>query len=120
MRLLRTLIGPSIVFLIAAWLIVLISSSWIDYHHMQPELEKQYIARQLKVLKELTGEYPCGWYYGRLSPRSKALVHEVYKEHGIPLLWESDSYNDDLPYWTDVPAESGTEKPEGMLMVPYT
>jgi len=87
---------------------------------MQPELEKQYIARQLKVLKDLTGEYPCGWYYGRLSPRSKALVHEVYKEHGIPLIWESDSYNDDLPYWVDVPAESGSEKPEGMLMVPYT
>lgn len=87
---------------------------------MPADQEKLYIARQLKVLKDMTGEYPCGWYYGRLSPRSRALVHEVYKEHGIPLVWESDSYCDDLPYWSDVPAEAGSEKPEGMLMVPYT
>jgi len=93
---------------------------WLDYHSMPPELEKEYIVRQLKVLKELTGEYPAGWYYGRLSPRSKALVHEVYKEQGVPLLWQSDSYCDDLPYWVDVPAEAESEKPEGMLMVPYT
>ncbi|KAK1045573.1 hypothetical protein LTR33_015170 [Friedmanniomyces endolithicus] len=93
---------------------------WIDYHDMSPELEKAYIFRQLEVLKKLTGEYPVGWYYGRLSPRSRGLVHEVYKEMGVPLVWESDSYCDDLPYWVDVAAEKGDEKPEGMLMVPYT
>ena len=93
---------------------------WLDYHSMPPDLEKEYIERQLKVMKELTGEYPGGWYYGRLSPRSKTLVHEVYREHGIQLAWESDSYCDDLPYWVDVPAEKDEEKPEGMLMIPYT
>ena len=93
---------------------------WIDYHPMPAEQEKQYIERQLKAVKDITGEYPCGWYYGRLSPRSRALVHEVYKEQGIPLLWESDSYCDDLPYWVDVPAEKDSPNPEGMLMVPYT
>lgn len=93
---------------------------WIDYHAMPPELEEAYIVRQLTVLKELTGEYPAGWYYGRLSPRSRALVQEVYREQGVPLVWESDSYSDDLPYWVDVPAEAGQEKPKGMLMVPYT
>ncbi|KAK4550633.1 hypothetical protein LTR36_000212 [Oleoguttula mirabilis] len=93
---------------------------WIDYHGMPAELEKEYIVRQLKVLKELTGEYPAGWYYGRLSSRSRGLVHEVYKEQGIPLIWEADSYADDLPYWVDVPAEAESATPEGMLMVPYT
>ena len=93
---------------------------WIDYHSMPPEQEKEYICRQLQVLKEMTGEYPCGWYYGRLSPQSRALIHEVYKEQGVPLAWESDSYCDDLPYWVDVPAEKDAAKPEGMLMVPYT
>ena len=87
---------------------------------MPPELEKQYIVRQLEVLKKLTGESPAGWYYGRLSPRSRGLVHEVYKEQGIPLMWESDSYADDLPYWIDVPAEVEVEDPKGMLMLPYT
>jgi hypothetical protein len=62
------------------------------------------------------------WYYGRLSPRSRALVWEVYKEMGIPLLWQSDSYEDDVPYWVDVPGEQGLEEKEreGMLMVPYS
>lgn len=30
------------------------------------------------------------------------------------------SYADDLPYWVDVPAEKDEEKPEGMLMIPYS
>jgi peptidoglycan/xylan/chitin deacetylase (PgdA/CDA1 family) len=93
---------------------------WIDYHPMPVEQEKEYIFRQLKSIKDLTGEYPAGWYYGRLSPRSKALVWECYREMGIPLAWESDAYNDDLPYWVDVPAEKDAEKPEGMLIIPYT
>jgi peptidoglycan/xylan/chitin deacetylase (PgdA/CDA1 family) len=93
---------------------------WIDYHSMPAELEKEYIDRQLESLKKLTGEYPGGWYYGRRSPRSRALVHEVYREKGIPLAWESDSYADDLPYWVDVPAEEGSDEAEGMLIVPYT
>jgi len=29
---------------------------WIDYHGMPVELEKEYILRQLKVLKDLTGQ----------------------------------------------------------------
>ena len=93
---------------------------WIDYHSMPPDQEKEYILRQMKVLKSLTGEYPAGWYYGRLSPRSRALIYEVYKELGAPLAWESDSYCDDLPYWIDVPAEKDSANPEGMLMIPYT
>lgn len=93
---------------------------WIDYHPMPVELEKEYILRQLKSIKALTGEYPVGWYYGRLSPRSKALVHEVYKEQDLELAWESDAYNDDLPYWVDVPAEKHSKHAEGMLMIPYT
>jgi hypothetical protein len=39
---------------------------------------------------------------------------------GIPLLWESDSYADDVPYWVDVPAEADSPNPEGMLMIPYS
>lgn len=93
---------------------------WIDYHSMPEKLEKEYLVRQMEVLKRLTGNYPEGWYYGRLSPRSRALVHEVYRELEAPLVWESDSYADDLPYWTDVPAEAGSAQAEGMLMVPYT
>lgn len=60
-----------------------------------------------------------GWYYGRLSPHSIALVHEVYEEMNLPLLYESDAYSDDVPFWVDVPAEKNEENPKGMLMIPY-
>ena len=39
----------------------------------------------------------------------------MYKERGIPLVYNADSYADDLPYWLEVP---GTD--EAMLMVPYS
>jgi peptidoglycan/xylan/chitin deacetylase (PgdA/CDA1 family) len=93
---------------------------WIDYHSMSAEEEKEYIRKGINAIKEVSGVYPKGWYYGRLSPRSHALVWDVYKEMGLPLLWESDTYADDVPYWVDVPAEKDSPNPEGMLMVPYS
>lgn len=67
---------------------------WLDYHACPEELEREYILRQMEVVKGLIGKYPGGWYYGRLSPRSKALVWECYEELGAELKWESDSYCD--------------------------
>jgi peptidoglycan/xylan/chitin deacetylase (PgdA/CDA1 family) len=87
---------------------------------MPPEKEKAYIKKEIETIARICGEPPKGWYYGRLSSRSQALVWEVYKEMGVPLLWDSDSYADDLPYWVDVPAEKGEGKPAGMLMIPYS
>lgn len=93
---------------------------WIDYHDMELEEEKAMIRKGIEAIKNVAGVYPKGWYYGRLSPRSHALVWEVYKEIGILLLWNSDTYADDVPYWVDVPAEKDEENPQGMLMVPYS
>jgi hypothetical protein len=76
--------------------------------------------KEIESLTKTCGAPPKGWYYGRLSSRSQALVWEVFKEMGLPLVWESDSYADDLPYWIDVPAEKDEEKPQGMLIVPYS
>ncbi|KIX95230.1 uncharacterized protein Z520_09147 [Fonsecaea multimorphosa CBS 102226] len=101
---------------------------WVNYEDMPAEQEKEMIRKGLESLKAVTGEYPVGWYYGRLSSRSRALVWDVYDEMGLPLLWQSDSYSDDIPYWVDVPAEQAMvaegkrnkENCVGMLMVPYT
>ncbi|KUJ06857.1 chitin deacetylase 1 [Mollisia scopiformis] len=93
---------------------------WIDYHGMKPDEEKEYIIRQLESLKKSTGQYPVGWYYGRLSPYSKGLLHEVFSEMNLPLLYEADTYADDIPYWVDVPVEKDHSSPRGMLMMPYT
>lgn len=92
---------------------------WLTYQGMTVELEKQYVKRQLDSLKKSTGSYPVGWYYGALSPCSKAIIHEVFEEMGLPLLYESDAYCDDVPYWVDVPAEKNSASPKGMLMIPY-
>lgn len=92
---------------------------WVNYVGMGIELEKEYIERQLESLKKTTGKYPVGWYYGAISAHSKALIHEIYEKKGIPLLYESDTYSDDLPYWADVPAEKELKNPKGMLMIPY-
>ena len=48
-------------------------------------------------MTELTGAAPLGWYTGRDSPQTRRLV----VEHG-GFLYDSDSYADDLPYWTRV------------------
>ncbi|KAH8812241.1 possibe polysaccharide deacetylase [Xylogone sp. PMI_703] len=93
---------------------------WVNYVGMTTELEKEYVIRQLQSIKKTTGAYPLGWYYGALSPCSKAIIHEVYEEMNIPLLYESDTYSDDLPFWVDVPSEKQSDNPKGMLMIPYS
>jgi peptidoglycan/xylan/chitin deacetylase (PgdA/CDA1 family) len=65
------------------------------------------MAQAVQILKELTGAAPVGWYTGRDSPNTRRLV----VEHG-GFLYDSDSYADDLPYWTRV-----ADRPH--LVVPY-
>ncbi|KAH9272379.1 60S ribosomal protein L44 [Batrachochytrium salamandrivorans] len=56
---------------------------------------------------------PVGWYTGRIGPNSRNLVLEEYKKLGLELLYDSDAYNDDLPYWVKAQGE-------GHLVIPYT
>ena len=93
---------------------------WIDHANLSVEAEKQHIRDGITSLKKLAGYAPKGWYYGRPSPQSRALIPLVYEEMGEELLWASDTYADDLPYWTDLPHERGSANPKGCLMVPYS
>jgi allantoinase len=70
---------------------------WIDYGPKAPEAEREHIARTLETIERLTGQRPLGWYTGRPSLNTRRLV----VEHG-GFLFDSDDYNDDLPYWVDV------------------
>jgi peptidoglycan/xylan/chitin deacetylase (PgdA/CDA1 family) len=67
----------------------------------------------LNIIKQLTGVMPRGWYTGRDSPNTRRLV----VENGN-LLYDSDYYGDDLPFWTEVETADGRLKPH--LVVPYT
>jgi len=81
---------------------------WIDYQAMPIAEERAHLQRAVATLTELCGERPLGWYTGRTSPNTRALVVE---EGGF--LYDSDAYNDDLPYWVTVGG-----KPH--LVIPYT
>lgn len=83
------------------------------------EAERDHIRRCIKAIDKICGTPPRGWYTGRLSPRTKTLVLEVYQEMKIPLLWNSDSYADDVPYWLDLPGE-GLPSQRSILMLPYS
>lgn len=70
---------------------------WIDYQAMPVEQEREHIARTVETIERLTGSRPLGWYTGRPSLETRRLV----VEHG-GFLFDSDDYNDELPYWVAV------------------
>jgi len=80
---------------------------WLDYRDIREDTERQHIRRTLEIIERICGKRPVGWYTGRVSHNTRRLLRE---ECG--LLYDSDAYNDDLPYWlTGSPAH---------LVVPYT
>jgi len=89
---------------------------WISYQSVDIATERAHMAEAIAALREVFGAAPLGWYTGRDSPNTRRLV----VEHG-GLLYDSDSYADDLPYWTRVksgPDNAPREVPH--LVVPYT
>lgn len=94
---------------------------WLDIWDYDLQAEKDYIVESLKLLREVSGEMPVGAYYGRGTPNTKALFPEAFREAGGEMLWCSEAYNDDVPYWVDLPAENNLkdEDKKGMLIVPY-
>lgn len=83
---------------------------WIDYQYMDEAQEREHLLKAIEILTDLTGERPLGWYTGRTGPNTRRLVME---EGGF--LYDSDTYDDDLPYWEPV---TPTGKPH--LVIPYT
>ena len=83
---------------------------WIDYQYVDEKTEKEHIKDCISVLTECLGKRPVGWYTGRNSPNTRRLVIE---EGGF--LYDSDTYDDDLPYWADE-LESNNKH----LIIPYT
>jgi allantoinase len=70
---------------------------WIDYQLVPEAVERADILKNVEVITRLIGRRPLGWYTGRPSPNTRRLVAEVGG-----FLYESDAYNDDLPYWVRV------------------
>ena len=81
---------------------------WIDYQDIKKPVEKKHMQQAIKIIKDIFGSRPLGWYTGRCSPNTRDLVFE---EGGF--LYDSESYSDDLPYWE----LKGKKK---QLIIPYT
>ena len=89
---------------------------WISYQLADEATERAHMAEAISILRDVFGAAPLGWYTGRDSPNTRRLV----VEHG-GLLYDSDSYADDLPYWTDVEiGATGATRKVPHLVVPYT
>lgn len=80
---------------------------WIDYRHVPREEEREHIRRTIEIIDNLSGTRPIGWYTGRRSGQTRSLLVEA----GI--LYDSESYNDDLPYWIAIDNKAH-------LVIPYT
>ena len=81
---------------------------WIDYQDVDLETERAHMGKSIAAIENLTGQRPLGWYTGRTSPNTRALVAE---EGGF--LYHSDDYSDDLPFW-----DTRFDPPQ--LVIPYT
>lgn len=81
---------------------------WLDYQYTDEAEEREHLHKAIDIIKELTGKRPTGWYTGRLGPNTRRLVAE---EGGF--LYDSDAYDDDLPYWV-----KANNQPH--LVIPYT
>lgn len=82
---------------------------WVEHYLLEEDEEREHIARAVETIQRLTGAPPRGWYC-RYAP--SANTRRLLVEHG-GFLYDSDSYADDLPYWTSVAG-----KPH--LVLPYS
>jgi putative urate catabolism protein len=82
---------------------------WIKHYDLTPETEREHIAKAIRSLERTVGERPLGWHcrYGPSVNTRRLLVEEG------GFLYDSDAYDDELPYWVRVGER-------GHLVLPYT
>jgi putative urate catabolism protein len=86
---------------------------WIHYQNMDEATEREHLRIGMEIIEKLTGSAPQGWYTGRDSENTRRLVVDDGR-----LIYDSDNYGDDLPFWTRVTKTNGEVVPH--LVVPYT
>jgi peptidoglycan/xylan/chitin deacetylase (PgdA/CDA1 family) len=70
---------------------------WIDYHHIEEEVEREHIRRAVETIERLAGTRPVGWMTRRPGPNTQRLLVETGG-----FLYDRDALNDEPPYWGEV------------------
>ena len=86
---------------------------WINYQQVDEATERAHMLAGIDAIRQLTGQWPLGWYTGRDSPATRRLLCDI---GGFE--YDSDYYGDDLPFWTRVRRSDGASVAH--LVVPYT
>ena len=81
---------------------------WSNHFEMTRDEEREAIRLGVESIERSVGTRPLGWYCREMSVNTRELIVE---EGGF--LYDSECYNDDLPYWTTVHGQAH-------LVVPYT
>jgi peptidoglycan/xylan/chitin deacetylase (PgdA/CDA1 family) len=81
---------------------------WYDHFRWTEEESRKDIWRAVEAIRKITGKRPVGWYAREPGIQVRKLLVE---EGGF--LYDSDIYNDDLPYYIKVGDKNH-------LVVPYT
>jgi peptidoglycan/xylan/chitin deacetylase (PgdA/CDA1 family) len=82
---------------------------WIKHYELEEAEERAQIASAVALIRETTGKPTQGWYC-RYAPSEN--TRRLVVENG-GFLYDSDAYNDELPYWVRV-----SDKPH--LVIPYS
>lgn len=80
---------------------------WINYRDMPVTEEREHIATTLAIIDRQCHKKVYGWYTGRKSENTRRLIIDA------GLSYDSEAYNDDLPYWIKT-----NNKPH--LVIPYS
>ncbi|HEY0213691.1 MAG TPA: allantoinase PuuE [Paenirhodobacter sp.] len=92
----------------AGWEIASHGLKWVEHKDMPEAEERRQIEAAIRLHTEVVGTPPRGWYTGRCSANTVRLTAET----GV-MDWISDTYDDDLPYWTEIGDRD-------QLVIPYT
>ena len=103
--------NPAVIELMRAqsWDVCCHGYRWIEHFRLDEPAEREQIALAVASLRRSLGQAPLGWYcrYGPSLNTRRLLL-----EHGS-FLYDSDSYADDLPFWTQAQGRAH-------LVVPYS
>jgi peptidoglycan/xylan/chitin deacetylase (PgdA/CDA1 family) len=91
------------------WDVVCHGWRWVEQYLLDEATERDHIAKAHATIHRLIGRAPEGWYC-RYAPSEN--TRRLIVEHG-GFTYDSDAYNDELPYWVTVSGRAH-------LVVPYS